>query len=160
MVRLTRDRIKYKHIQRQAFTEWDEGNNGACGHKKDEARAIKGVNLYFDAWKENVTQEIDLFNLFQSTQENDKKELLYYIDSYTKHWDRNYSKSINGMANWTVNPANENNKSYRNLDKRVVNNFNYLYRKTAKTTNLSEFELLVETTKNYYNYMLARDEHL
>ena len=160
IVRITRDRIKYKHIQRQAFTEWDEGNNGACGHNKDEARAVNGVNLYFDAWKECVSQEIDIFSLLQRTKDDDKKELLYYLDSYTKHWDRNYSQSINGMANWTISPSNENNKSYRNLDRRVVNNFNYLYRKTAKTTNLSEFELLVETTKNYYNYMLARDEHL
>ena len=160
IVRITRDRIKYKYIQREGYTEWDEGNNGACGHDKDEARAVKGVNLYFDAWKECVSQEIDIYSLFNRTEEKDKKEILYYLDSYTKHWDRNYTKSINGMANWTISPNNENNKSYRNLDRRVVNNFNYLYRKTSKTTNMSEFELLVETCKNYYNYMLARDEHL
>lgn len=160
IVSITRDRIKYKHLEREAYTEWDEGNNGACGHKKDETRAVNGVNLYFDAWKQSVAQKSDIFSILQITQDREKKELLYYLDSYTKHWERNYSKSINGMANWTINPDNKNNKSYRNIDRRVVNNFNYLYRKTTKTSELSDLELLVETTKNYYNYMLARDEHL
>ena len=113
VVNLFQDKINLWYKDRLAFTEEDEGK-GACGHKIDDKRTTKAVKMYFDNAYENA-KYIQQINETKQIATDDKLKYLAYEEKYAKDMIEKTLKKACGNADWTINPENAMNISYRNV---------------------------------------------
>lgn len=99
--------------QRQAFTEWDEGN-GACGHTFSKERRLNAIPMYLDAVKSAIEYSIKARELSSKTNYSESK----YYDYESKlgeYFANTYLSWIEGMSDWNfrderVQPLNDDER--------------------------------------------------
>lgn len=149
---LLKDRINARFEDRKAFTDWDEGF-GACGHKKDEKRTTDAILEYFDVIDSHIKLVEKIKDVQQKSDDKEIKALLDFEFSYANHWLNNRINSTKDMANWTLNPENNDNITHRCVDEDLKEEFNSLFEE-FKTLNNAERLDLISELKDRYSQML------
>ena len=120
-VELFKNKIELLYKARLAFTEWDEGN-GACGHKIDEKRMIKSVQINFEI----ISDTLDYIEKLEESKKSSKGDKLKYLEyelEYAHDILKKTKDSNAGMANWTIDPDNPVSTVHKNIASDVREDF-------------------------------------
>lgn len=114
---LFKTKIELLYNTRLAFTEWDEGQ-GACGHEIDDSRTTKAVQMYFSIISD-IMEYIEKIQESKQAAFGNKLKYMEYEEKYAQHMLSKTIDSTTGMANWTINPENPHNSSYKNVGPKI-----------------------------------------
>ena len=98
-IELFEKKLDFLSAQREAFTEWDEGN-GACGHEFSAQRRLKSIPMYLTASKKAIEYSKKADELKEKTQNTLDKVYYEYESEVGKHYANMYLSWIQGMANY------------------------------------------------------------